>query len=449
MLPLRADPQFPQQVMQLRLPSPLVLVMTALGLVLQWLLCTVYVHVIAGYFTGSHLGGSSGGSEIPISYLMTAAATATCALYCEGRAGPSRVIVIIQLVAIVIPLQSLLAAHFELAQPEFAAAVGLAYIGSLAFAGVMPDLRLPVMGTAPRVMLLIFAGLVSAYVYVTSIASGALTHLSFNLATVYEVREEFFEHPAPLLGYLVPWQGYVLNPALMLIALARRSLVLGAVGLAMQLLLFGMTGFRAFLFLPLLLLAVYLAGRRRNLMAAALVGLLALIVVALSLYAWLDEPLIPALLIDRVIVIPAEVHYWYYDYFGIHRQAPLQLSQSLFSFLSTSHYSAPVPEVIGWRYLGSAASANVGLFGDAFANFGFAGCGIFALLFALILKAIDAAADATDMRVAAALVAMPAFELVNSGLLTTLLTHGLALTIIVLWAFGSRARGTEAAGARG
>jgi len=410
MLPLRADPQFPQQVMQLRLPSPLVLVMTALGLVLQWLLCTVYVHVIAGYFTGSHLGGSSGGSEIPISYLMTAAATATCALYCEGRAGPSRVIVIIQLVAIVIPLQSLLAAHFELAQPEFAAAVGLAYIGSLAFAGVMPDLRLPVMGTAPRVMLLIFAGLVSAYVYVTSIASGALTHLSFNLATVYEVREEFFEHPAPLLGYLVPWQGYVLNPALMLIALA---------------------------------------GRRRNLMAAALVGLLALIVVALSLYAWLDEPLIPALLIDRVIVIPAEVHYWYYDYFGIHRQAPLQLSQSLFSFLSTSHYSAPVPEVIGWRYLGSAASANVGLFGDAFANFGFAGCGIFALLFALILKAIDAAADATDMRVAAALVAMPAFELVNSGLLTTLLTHGLALTIIVLWAFGSRARGTEAAGARG
>jgi hypothetical protein len=52
------------------------------------------------------------------------------------------------------------------------------------------------------------------------------------------------------------------------------------------------------------------------------------------------------------------------------------------------------------------------------------------------LKLVDAAARGVEPRFAAALVAMPAFQLVNSGLLTTLLTHGLALAILILWAIG-------------
>jgi len=277
-------------------------------------------------------------------------------------------------------------------------------------------------------------------VFGSLLARGGLARLSFDLTTVYEVREEFIEHVAPLMGYLVPWQGYVINPALMLIAFRRRSLLIGLLALALQLLLFGMTGYRAFLLLPALLAGCYVLGRRRHLVALAIGGVLALIGVALTLYAWLDEPLIPSLLVDRVLVVPAEIHFWYYDFFGVRGQAPLQLSQSLFSALSTPHYSVPIPEVIGWQYMGSAAFANVGLFGDAFANFGFAGCAIFALLFALLLKVTDAAALATDPRIAAALLGMPAFQLVNSGLLTTLLTHGLALAILVLWAFGRAPR---------
>ena len=142
-------------------------------------------------------------------------------------------------------------------------------------------------------------------------------------------------------------------------------------------------------------------------------------------------------LVDRVIIIPAEIHYWYYDFFGVNGAPALQLSQSVLAPLTDAHYGTPIAEVIGWKYMGSAASANVGLFGDAFANFGFAGCAIFALLFGLVLKAVDAAARGADPRLAAALVAMPSFELVNSGLLTTLLTHGLALTIVVLWVLAS------------
>jgi hypothetical protein len=423
----------------LPLPSAAVLVTTLLGVALQGVIARVYAGLIVETFGGARVAQTPG-LEAPISYVLTAAASAACALYCERRSGPSRVIVAVHLIAVIIPLQALVAAQFEFAHLEFAAAVTLAFVAAVAVAGLMPELRVPRADELFRAGLLLAAVLVTMYVYAMLLAGGGLGRFSLDLTTVYDVREEFVEKGAPLLYYLVPWQGYVLNPALMLLSARRRSLLLAAAALVMQLLLFGMTGFRAFLFIPLLLLGFYLLGGRRHTAALALVTMMAVVGLALLLYAWLDEPLIPVLLVDRVVVIPAEIHYWYYDFFGVHGQATLQLSQSFLAPLGASHYGTPIAEVIGWKYLGLAASANVGLFGDAFANFGFSGCVIYAMLFALLLKVVDAAGRGADPRVAAALVAMPAFLLVNSGLLTTLLTHGLALTVIVLWVVAGTGR---------
>jgi hypothetical protein len=431
--PLTAD------AVRLRLPSLAVVIATLLGLVLQWVIAGVYAGLVVERFGGQRMAGITGGAAIAVSYLVTAIASAACALYCQSRRGPSRVLVAVHLVAVIIPLQALVAAQFELARPEFAVAVGLAYLAALAAAGLVPDVQLPRPGGGVRALLLIASVFLSLYVMTSLVRYGGLARLSFDLSAVYEVREEYLERLGTLMGYLVPWQGYVLNPAIMLVGVRRRSVLLVLLGLALQILLFGMTGYRAFLLIPALLLAFYLIGNRRQLPAIALAGMLAVIGIALVLYAWLDEPLIPLLLVDRVIVVPAEIHYWYYDFFGVHGQAPLQLSQSILAPLSTAHYSTPIAEVIGWTYMGSNASANVGLFGDAYANFGLAGCGAYALLFALLLKVVDAAGRAADPRVAAALIAMPAFQLVNSGLLTTLLTHGLALAVLVLWALTPRA----------
>lgn len=414
-----------------------VAIAVALALLLQGILAWVYQDFILELAGDSTVGHSGGALEIVLSYAFTALAAAACALYCVVRTGPSRIPVVIQLAAVIVPLQALLVAHFEFARPEFANAVALAYIGTLLFCGLMPDLRVPRPTRMVRVAFLIIGLLITIYVYAALIARGGLSRFSFDLSAVYTVREEFLEDYAPFIGYLVPWQAYVINPALLLISFRRRSLSMGAIGIALQLLLFGMTGYRAFLLIPFLMAGILLIARWRNLTAGVLAGVLAVIGIALALYAWLAEPLIPTLLVDRVIVVPAELHYWYYDFFGVNGQPLLQLSQSLLSGLGWDPYQTSIAEVIGWKYLGSAASANVGLYADAFANFGFAGCALYALLFGIVLKVIDAAGGRTDPRIAAALMAMPAFQLVNSGLLTTLLTHGLAAAILVLWALTS------------
>lgn len=411
-----------------------VLVATLLGVTLQWVIARVYGGLIVETFGGALARGVTAGPAIPLSYLLTAIATFACAAYGEKRSGVSRVLLVIHLVAVIIPLQALVAAQAEFARPEFAAGVTVAYVGTIVVAGVLPEVQLPRPSERLRALMVIAAVFLTLYVLASLLRSGGLARLSFDLSAVYEVREEYVERAGPLIGYLVPWQGYVLNPALMLIAVRRRSLLLGLVGLALQMALFGMTGYRAFLLNPVLLLIFYFVGWRRLLTSLALGGMLAVVGVALVAYAWLDEAAIPALLVDRVIVVPAEIHYWYYDFFGVHGQAPLQLSQSILAAVSSSYYRDPIAEVIGWAYTGHNESDNVGLFGDAFANFGFAGCAVYALLFALVLKILDAAGRGCDPRIAAGLLAMPAFQLVNSGLLTTLLTHGLALTALVLWA---------------
>lgn len=408
-----------------------------LGLLLELIIARTYATQMIQLLGGATNAHPPSPFAVFVSYLMTAIATAACSVYCERCRGPGRFVLAVHLVAVVIPLQALVATNFELAQLPFACAVAIAFTGAAVVAASGRAVRLP---TAPATMWLAVLVLVlmTLYVFGMLIAHGGLGRLNFDLNLVYQVREEFLEDAGPFAGYLIPWQGYVINPAIIVLGVRRRSVLLIAIGVILQSALFGMTGFRAFLFIPLLMLAFYLIGARRQIVAYALAGAMAIAAVAGLLYVILRDPLIPSIMIYRVLVIPAEIHFWYYDYFGVQGHPALQLSQSAFAAFVHSPYRMPIAEVIGWQYLGSAASANVGVFGDAFANFGFLGCALVAILFGLLLKVIDAAALRTDPRVSAALIGAPAFQLVNSGMFTTLATHGLALTILALWLLSER-----------
>lgn len=408
-----------------------------LGLLLELVIAHTYATQMIQLLGGATHAQPASPFAVVISYLMTATATAACSIYCERSRGPGRFVLAVHLVAVIIPLQALVATNFELAQLPFACAVAIAFTATALVAAAGKTVRLP---TAPAVasiavMALVF---VTLYVFGMLIAHGGLSRLNFDLNLVYQVREEFLEDAGPFAGYLIPWQGYVINPAIIVLGIKRRSVLLIGGGVILQSMLFAMTGFRAFLFIPLLMLAFYMIGARRQIVAYAVAGALGIAAIAGVLYVILGDPLIPSIMIYRVLVIPAEIHFWYYDYFGAQAHPLAQLSESIFSAFVHSPYPMPIADVIGWQYLGSAASANVGVFGDAFANFGFLGCALFAILFGLVLKAIDTAALKTDPRVSAALIGAPAFQLVNSGLLTTLATHGLALTILALWLLSER-----------
>jgi hypothetical protein len=417
------------------------------GLALHFGIAYAYSNLIVERFGGIHSDLQTSPLLSAMSYAVSALCSGACGWYCAKRPGPSRIIVSIHLVAVIVPLQALVSTGFELAQPVFAFGIAGCYLIAISLAVLIPDLRLPPLKSSTLMLLVVAAVVMTVYLYGALVVTGGLERLNFDLNIVYDVRDEFLENSFPMAGYFVPWQGYVVNPLVIVVGLRRRSASLLLLGLALQLLLFSMTGYRAFLFMPLGLLALFWFNRTKLLTALILTGAVCLMGLAGIWYIVFDEPLLPSIFIYRLFVIPAELHYWYYDFFGTRAQPLLHFSQSIVSGFADSYYREPIAATIGWFYLGSAASANVGMFADAYANFGFAGSLGVAILFAVVLKSLDSAARNVDPRVAAALICTPAFQLANSGLQTTLSTHGLAFLALTLWAVGSFSQGRTAASA--
>jgi hypothetical protein len=298
--------------------------------------------------------------------------------------------------------------------------------------------RLPHARALARSVCVSAALLITVYVYVGLMATGGLGRLNFDLASVYLVREELEVNTLPLGGYLIPWQAHVINMLALALALYRRRWLLGLLVICAQLFLFGMTNYKSFLLAPVLVAAfAFVAGSPRRLLSAILIGAVMGILLAQALYAITDELLIPAIFVRRLFFTPAEIHFWYYEFFSQPGHPFVLLSNSILAAFSEFPYPRPVTSMISWEYMRVEAGANVGWLADAYSHFGYAGMVGFSVVLAFLLKLVDAVSVRVPLSVACGAVAVPAISLVNSALLTSMLTHGFLAALVGLWALGS------------
>ena len=259
------------------------------------------------------------------------------------------------------------------------------------------------------------------------------------LADVYSVRSTFDRAVAasslPLVAYVVDWSLYVASPLLILLGLrsGRVGMIIG--GLFLELLVYGTTGYKSAL-LSVLLVVPLLVLLTRRLRPAFGLGLpLAGLALVIGSAAWdqiSNSILASSLFLHRAIALPGQLAADYYDLFSSHQQ--FGLTQSVFSFLGPTPFDLPPARLIGAVYFGDPSEdANANLWADAFANFGLIGIIVFTIILALVLIWLDSAATGRDLRVTGALAGLMAIVLSNSALLTTILTHGLALAIVLIY----------------
>jgi hypothetical protein len=123
--------------------------------------------------------------------------------------------------------------------------------------------------------------------------------------------------------------------------------------------------------------------------------------------------------------------YHYFEFFSSHPKG--HLGYGILRGVVTYPYPVDPAHLIGSVYYGSSdTSANANLWADAFSNFGFGGIAGFTIVLAAFLSVYDGIAVHRDLRIAALLIVVPSFALTNTALLTTLLTHGLFLVLILL-----------------
>ena len=262
----------------------------------------------------------------------------------------------------------------------------------------------------------------------------AATHgLSLKLPAlddVYRVRSQFKANAASagrFATYAVFWLANVLNPLFLATGITRRKPLLVAVGILGQLILFSMTGFKSVLMSIALVPAMALllgrrlqhAGPRMVWAAAAGVGLALLWTRATTLLV-------------RRLLMTGVISGWYFEFFSSNPRA--RMGNSILGFLTEYPYPLPLPNLIAGHYLQRpATSANGNLWADAFANFGFAGIALWSVVLAAYLWVYDTAAAGRDAKLCALLLVMPGLSLSNVALQTALLTHGLALLVLVVF----------------
>jgi O-antigen polymerase len=287
------------------------------------------------------------------------------------------------------------------------------------------SIRAPSLSLDTLTHLLVVLGLLSSAYIVAAFG----IHAPPNLADVYTTRLQsntVFE-AAFAISYVVPWAGNAINPMLMALGMARRRVDLVVLGLAGQVLIYSVTGYKNVFFsiaiVPLVYLTISIARRSFGLLVPA-AG--AAIVVGSALAGELALALA-----RRVFATPGQVGWYYFEYFSDH--PAYHLSHSFLRWLGPSTYNIPPPEVIGSVYFpGRGTNANANIWADAFANFGFAGIIGFTLVLGLVLWVTDALGHGRDLRIAGPLLAIAGLTLSDSALFTTILTNGLALSCVLI-----------------
>jgi len=350
----------------------------------------------------------------------------------KKNATVSRFVIFVQLILIVVPYTVIYGAE-DL--PFWHIGMLLLGFASVIVAGRwLPTVRVRPPNTAARNVLIYAMVTIVAYVFIGLFVTGGLGRFNLNFQDVYEARDLYAKNMLPGFGYFVPWVAYTINMAWLVNAMRSSSKFQVVASLLLQVLIFAMTNFKSFLFVPFAVIGLIELAKRMDIRRAVLIGAPAIVGILVSLSA-LGAPFGTAF-INRMFFMPAALHGLYFEYFSTH---PLALfGGSELGVIFGSVYDQSSVYVIAQEYWGRMFSPNVGWVGDAYANFGPFGVVLFAIVMAMILNMADGFTSKKSIQpgVAEGLMVGPTLALCSSALGTVLLTHGLVVALIVLWIFG-------------
>lgn len=242
---------------------------------------------------------------------------------------------------------------------------------------------------------------------------------------IYVVREQGAEKFNVLTSYLYSPLTRVILPIGVIWGIDKRRYVVSAICAIMMLYLFLIIPHKA-TFFTLVIMLVFMPFRNYLHKISYFAFLLLLVlVVARFVTENMDKAMLESMLVRRVFFVPAMLNDLYFDFFS---GKPLYLSHSIFGSFIDYPYDVNPSLVIGQKYFGEA-SANTGVVGDAFMNFGYIGIVVFLLLFALLVKLINKF-SLQPMYFGLIFIIIVYFQ--NFALLTMLFTHGLGIMILLI-----------------
>jgi len=242
-----------------------------------------------------------------------------------------------------------------------------------------------------------------------------------------------------LVGYALRIAGNVIAPTLMILGLANgfvgkyvKARFLIFISLILFTIVYSFDGTKSTIFAPALIYALFYIYKRRLAAEKVLIFLLLLIVVSVLLDIYIRKPVFTSFIVRRLMLAPGFLSVLYHEYFVQSQNPIFMYSYSFLGSFFDNPYSTTPAFLIGYTYFGSeVVSANANLYADAVANLGVWGIPVVAFLASLYLYIIRMIAAGCE-GAALLLTAVPVFAMVNTSFFTTILTHGLFLSSLLV-----------------
>lgn len=292
-------------------------------------------------------------------------------------------------------------------------------------------------GQTLAVIFSVFAVLI---VTISLISKEGLQYFNLDIERVYEFRRTVSAViNVGIFGYVNTWVFKVFNPALLVWSIYKKRPFLFLTSIGLQVLFFAISSHKSVLFFPLLIILVYLFVEKSHALHYIYIGLLGVIIGTGLLAIYTDLTFPASLLIRRLFYVPAQLNYAYYDFFS--NAGHVYLTTSIFSLVLEYPFPYPPPQMISIYLMGNNSCwANTGFLATSYMHFGFFGMIIYSVIVGLLLRIVDMlVVNKLPLRFGLSLVIIPFFSLFTSADLTTaLLTHGLLLSLLLLWLFSAR-----------
>lgn len=202
----------------------------------------------------------------------------------------------------------------------------------------------------------------------------------------------------------------------------------------MQIFFFGITSHKATLFYPGLALMVYAFFRSNDKLKLVPLAYFGILVLSYVFSSASGSLLYVSLIVRRVFFTIANNTFDYYTFFS--QNPKVYWSNGIFSAFVKYPYDLDPAKVIGaWRF--TESNVNNTFLSTGYMQAGIWGVLFYAILCGLLFRLIDQLSKKTPIWFALAIGIAPMFSLITSAdLFTALLTHGVAVSCLMLWLLG-------------
>lgn len=288
---------------------------------------------------------------------------------------------------------------------------------------------------ADTILNLLFLFYVLCTIYLI-VQRGGIDTRAFDFDTVYSLRSE--NDVSGLSSYLMNWVTKVFFPFFFTYYFYKKKFVILIPITILQLLMYLSFGNKAFL-LSIGLVILFVIATKKNFLKNIVLIICSLNIIAYLLDHYVSIDALKTAIPYRLLFIPSQIQFQYYDFFQ--NREKLYFADGIIGKILSidSPFAESIGFIIGkyYSYNGLGSNSNTGILSDAYSNAGFIGMLVIIMLFGITLKIIDSSTKELPLYVVVGSLSYIMFVLNDTSLLTTFLTGGMAISVLLLILFNS------------